>query len=293
MGCDCKDGERGPIGPQGAKGDTGATGAKGDQGIPGTTGATGPQGAKGDKGDTGAKGDKGDKGDTGATGAPGAAGANGTNGVNGTDGVDGDPGNGIASIVWTSNSGGQPQGTQGTTDTYTITFDDATTTTFIVTNGNDGCATLGSAFLAEAVPANINATAAALGITDLCDAAAVLQVIAEIYDDATAYDPATGIWTVPESGRYDISFFANLTIATGWSAGRLKAGLVTVAGCTYLCSNYTELNVAMEKAQVAGTAIGVSLTAGEQIVFKIVNVSTTNYVSTVGDKVRFSARKVG
>lgn len=55
------------------------------------------------------KGDKGDKGNTGATGAT---------------------GNGIASITKTS--------TAGLVDTYTITFTDGTTTTFDVTNGQDG-----------------------------------------------------------------------------------------------------------------------------------------------------------
>jgi hypothetical protein len=44
-------------------------------------------------------------------------------------------------IAWTSNSGGQPQGTQGTTDTYTITLSDASTYNFLVTNGSDGAAT--------------------------------------------------------------------------------------------------------------------------------------------------------
>jgi hypothetical protein len=50
----------------------------------------------------------------------------------------GPAGVGIASIAWTSNSGAQPQGTQGTTDTYTITYTNATTATFVVTNGADG-----------------------------------------------------------------------------------------------------------------------------------------------------------
>ena len=45
-------------------------------------------------------------------------------------GEKGDPGNGISSIVKT--------GSVGKVDTYTITFDDETTTTFTVTNGNDG-----------------------------------------------------------------------------------------------------------------------------------------------------------
>jgi hypothetical protein len=65
-------------------------------------------------------------------------GVHGPQGPAGTNGAPGDDGNGIASIAWTSNSSGSPQGTAGTTDTYTITYDDATTNTFVVTNGANG-----------------------------------------------------------------------------------------------------------------------------------------------------------
>lgn len=69
-------------------------------------------GAKGDTGATGPQGPKGDTGDTGPTGPTGAT------------------GNGIQSIAKT--------GTSGLVDTYTITFTNGTTTTFTVTNGQDG-----------------------------------------------------------------------------------------------------------------------------------------------------------
>lgn len=59
-------------------------------------------------------------------------------GPQGPQGNPGATGNGIVSTAWTSNSGGQPQGTQGTTDTYTITYDDASTDTFTVYNGANG-----------------------------------------------------------------------------------------------------------------------------------------------------------
>ena len=71
-----------------------------------TNGATGPQGPKGDTGATGATGPQGPQGPT---------------------------GNGIASIVKT--------GTSGLVDTYTITYTNGTTTTFTVTNGQDGAGT--------------------------------------------------------------------------------------------------------------------------------------------------------
>lgn len=68
-----------------------------------------PQGVQGEQGE---QGDKGDKGDTGATGETGAT------------------GNGIASVAKTS--------TSGLVDTYTITYTNGQTTTFQVTNGEDG-----------------------------------------------------------------------------------------------------------------------------------------------------------
>lgn len=78
----------------------GEKGDKGDQGIQGEKGETGARGPKGDQGETGAKGAKGDTGDT---------------------------GNGINTIEKTD--------TDKNVDTYTITYDDGTTTTFKVTNG--------------------------------------------------------------------------------------------------------------------------------------------------------------
>ena len=60
-------------------------------------------------------------------------GAPGTPGTNGADGVDGDDGRSIASVLRTSGTGAP-----GSTDTYTITYTDATTSTFQVYNGADG-----------------------------------------------------------------------------------------------------------------------------------------------------------
>ena len=137
----------GAQGVQGEKGEKGENGAKGDDGngiisvektssngledtytITYTDGSkttfvvtNGAQGAQGEKGDTGAKGDKGDQGEKGDTGAK---------GDKGDTGAQGDDGNGIVSIEKTSSDGLE--------DTYTITFTDGSTTTFVVTNGAQG-----------------------------------------------------------------------------------------------------------------------------------------------------------
>jgi hypothetical protein len=108
-GCDCKDGQRGPIGPQGPKGDTGLTGP---QGIAGAQGTTGPQGSQGPIGSPGSSAYQvwlsegnvgtetaflnslvGPQGPVGPAGPAGSAGAGGVNGVDGAQGVQGPTGN--------------------------------------------------------------------------------------------------------------------------------------------------------------------------------------------------------
>jgi len=133
---------RGPQGPAGPTGATGATGATGPQGPAGATGPQGPQGLKGDKGDTGAtgatgatgpqgpqgiQGIQGPKGDTGDTGPQGPAGPTGATGATGPQGVS------ISTVTRTSGTGAP-----GTTDTYTITYSNGTTSTFQVYNGANG-----------------------------------------------------------------------------------------------------------------------------------------------------------
>ena len=122
-------GEKGDTGPAGATGNgissavlnadytltlnfTNGTSYTTPNPIRGATGATGPQGPQGPQGEDGATGATGPKGDTGDTGPTGAT------------------GNGISSITKT--------GTVGLVDTYTIAFTNGTSTTFTVTNGQDG-----------------------------------------------------------------------------------------------------------------------------------------------------------
>ena len=73
----------------------------------------------------------------------------------GNNGTDGEDGKGIVSIAKT--------GTSGLVDTYTITFTDGTTSTFTVTNGQDG---QGSGDMTKAVYDSTNAVSNAGGIVD-------------------------------------------------------------------------------------------------------------------------------
>ncbi|MDE7262276.1 MAG: collagen-like protein, partial [Oscillospiraceae bacterium] len=132
-------GVAGPIGPQGAPGETGPQGVQGEKGDTGDAGPAGPKGDTGDpgpKGDTGEAGPAGEPGPVGPQGDVGPAGPKGDPGGTGPMGPKGDTGDagvGIQSIERTSGTGAA-----GTTDTYTITMTDGSTSTFQVYNGADG-----------------------------------------------------------------------------------------------------------------------------------------------------------
>ncbi len=170
-------GETGATGPQGAQGiqgiqgPTGATGQKGEKGDTGAQGTQGEQGIQGIQGIQGVRGIQGEHGvdayvhiKWGASATPETLldtpndyigivsttsaippatyagyswflwkGIQGIQGETGLTGATGATGKGIASIVLTSGNHAA-----GTTDTYTITFTDSSTTTFGVYNGANG-----------------------------------------------------------------------------------------------------------------------------------------------------------
>ena len=171
-------GDTGATGPQGPQGNTGATGPQGPQGETGATGPQGPQGETGEQGEKGDDGEDGvsilsvvltssdpltgidtytitySDGNTstftvknGKDGAQGEQGDPGNNGhspvvdING-DGywtIDGEPigvhaqgENGVSVVSVTYDS------TSGLNDTYTISFSDGSSSTFSITNGEQG-----------------------------------------------------------------------------------------------------------------------------------------------------------
>jgi len=85
--------------------------------------------------DTGSQGPQGETGATGDTGPEGPQGPQGNTGPQGDTGPAGEDGKGIFSINRTSGSGAA-----GSTDTYTITYTDASTQTYTVVNGANGSA---------------------------------------------------------------------------------------------------------------------------------------------------------
>lgn len=119
------------VGPQGPQGPQGQQGIQGPQG---------PQGIQGQQGDSAyalalANGFVGTESQwlLSLVGPQGLAGDTGQQGVQGPQGLTGANGRGIDRVVRTAGTGAP-----GTTDTYTITYSDAATSTFQVYNGADG-----------------------------------------------------------------------------------------------------------------------------------------------------------
>lgn len=98
--------------------------------IKGADGHDGQDGKDGEQGPKGEDGTDGQDGKDGVDGADGQDGKDGEQGPKGEDGKDGADGRSIVSIEKTSS--------EGNVDTYTISYSDGSTSTFTVTNGEDG-----------------------------------------------------------------------------------------------------------------------------------------------------------
>lgn len=101
-------------------------------------------------------------------------GEKGEQGVRGVQGVQGETGNGIASITKT--------GTVGLVDTYTITFTNGTTTTFEVTNGQDGSGNVADVTV-DGVSVLVGDTAV-IDLTGKADVSAIPTKVSELTNDS-------------------------------------------------------------------------------------------------------------
>jgi len=124
-----------------------------------------------------------------------------------------------------------------------------------------------------------------------------------IYDDLSAYDSSTGVWTCPLNGRYNMSFFIHLSDPLqGWLTsvspaptvgGALVAGLTNFITGEVYTSNSFLASVPQLYADINGASWGIELTIGDQICLKIMNTTGISYIPQVGDYLRFSLQKIG
>jgi hypothetical protein len=297
ISCTCLKGDRGPrgfTGPQGPKGDPGEQGPPGPQGPAGTNGSNGPQGEKGLTGATGAVGPQGPQGPAGPPGPAGADGVNGLDGAVGPAGPKGDPGNPGTNgnyVVRTAEPAGLNCPCGGIKLEVKSGVDNSVLTTDYICTA---CAF--GAMLAQSTPQNLNFVAPGLNSSRICDMSP--RIISEVYDDDNAYDPTTGIWTCPATGRYNLSFFVHLTIdaGNGWydpaSDNMVGAGILAPSSCNFYAVDYMTVTKIMKHVDITGSALGMQIAAGTELCLKIVNLSTFNYVSVAGDVQRFAIQRV-
>ena len=156
--------------------------------------------------------------------------------------------------------------------------------------------------LAESAPLAFVKAAYTLGSTSLINGG--LQKPTEVYDDDSAYDASTGIYTVPETGRYDISFYVRLSknLSNGWwpntaspynpdQIPNLTAGIHNATTSKDLVSNSCSPVVRMDSAHMAGSATGVTLTQGNELKLYALILGDFDYAPVAGDVIRLSIRK--
>ena len=149
----------------------------------------------------------------------------------------------------------------------------------------------------KAPPANLNKTAPGLSTGRLCDGDIQIMDSIEYNDFGAAYDVTTGIFTVPTTGVYEMSFFTHYTrdAGNGWFdpdvPGMVISGIVSPVACNFYCVNSSSPIVIMKHCSINGSLVR-KLTAGTQLCLKVINLTNYNYTSFVGDIVKFNIQRI-
>jgi hypothetical protein len=153
--------------------------------------------------------------------------------------------------------------------------------------------TLG-AMRAQSAPLNMNAITPTIATSLIIDG--VTQIMSEVYDDDAAYNPLTGIWTCPASGRYNLSFYVHMSnetllVTNGFTSGMVIAGIVASSGF-YAVNTMTIGGFAVRYIDITGQALGMDINFGTQLKLNILNLTNVNYTSDPGDVARFVVQRV-
>lgn len=145
-------------------------------------------------------------------------------------------------------------------------------------------------------PTDIPLTPPAINGARLCDAGSIPQPIPESIDEDGSYDPNTGIWTCLVDGVYNFNFWVHISDEAGLGIGRWKAGLMYANGsCNFLCAG--EVNIVNDKVKhidITASNNGQELVVSPNTAYRlrIINVTSKNYTSTLGDIVKMSIIRI-
>lgn len=168
-----------------------------------------------------------------------------------------------------------------------------------------------TAFRATLSPTiNVNTVTQDLNNSNIANGVVVLfpliNVDYQIVNNVTTvqYDPLTGIWTCPQTGKYDINYNVYLTapsqVGFGWgdtlTPGTYTIGVTTPgAGTSVYCADTFTItpSVFYSRIYLTGGIQGRVLTAGTQLVLRHQNMTGINYTGIVGDNIDWAVRRVG
>jgi hypothetical protein len=169
-----------------------------------------------------------------------------------------------------------------------------------------------TAFRASLTPTiNVNTVTASLGNSSIINGVTVVIPVGnieyQVVDNVTTpqYNVTTGVWTCPQTGKYDINYNVYLTCPDqtgfGWgntpttTGGAYTIGITNINGTTVYCANTFTVTkgVYASRIYLTGGIQGKLMTAGEQIVLRHQNMTGINYTATSGDNIDLAIRRVG
>ena len=117
------------------------------------------------------------------------------------------------------------------------------------------------------------------------------------------YDQTTGIWTCPQTGKYDFNYNVYLsspanTYGWGEAGGTFTIGITDITGAAtiYCADTFTApRSFYYDKIYMTGGMQGVTISANTQIVLKIQNLTGVAYTQepSRGDNIEWAIRRVG
>lgn len=117
------------------------------------------------------------------------------------------------------------------------------------------------------------------------------------------YNQTTGIWTCPETGKYDFNYNVYLSSPAntyGWGqvGGTFTIGITDITGAAiiYCADTFTAVrDFYYDKIYMTGGMQGVTISANTQIVLKIQNLTGVAYTEqrSLGDNIEWAIRRVG
>ena len=169
----------------------------------------------------------------------------------------------------------------------------------------------GTAFRAASAPLSMSFVTPSLANSEITNGVTIKPTsIYQIVNGATVttmYDVATGIWTCPQTGKYDINYNVYLTTpstaAFGWGdttytptsgVGQFFIGVTNNSTTTYCADSAIVMNRQyLFHLYLTGGMQGVDITAGTTLVLKIQNMTGISYVRNIGDNIDWAIRRVG